>query len=219
MTIYTSTKAMAYVYMCIHKNTGEFYIGYRCANVHLNRFSHIDFPLYRTSNPEIKHNFLNFDWIIVAEFFDSDSAYDYEQQLIHEYWNDLLLINKSCYYDKPRFKSKPLTDEHKRSIGLAQSKPKTQEHKNKIAIANIGKHWYNNGILQLQARSCPINWVAGRLNGGSGFGKKNNNYGKTGINSPLYGKKHSIIKCPHCQKEGGSHIMKRHHFDNCSKTL
>ena len=29
------------------------------------------------------------------------------------------------------------------------------------------------------------------------------------------GKKHKIIKCPHCFKEGGNRTMKRWHFDNC----
>jgi len=32
------------------------------------------------------------------------------------------------------------------------------------------------------------------------------------------GKKHKIIKCPHCGKDGGNRTMKRWHFDNC-KTL
>jgi hypothetical protein len=32
------------------------------------------------------------------------------------------------------------------------------------------------------------------------------------------GKKHKIIKCPHCTIEGGNRTMKRWHFDNC-KTL
>ena len=208
---------MAYVYKCVHKISGKFYIGYRCANLHHNRFSHIDFPQYRTSCPEVKNDFQNFDWIIIAEFFDREDAYDYEQQLIHEFWNDPLLINESCYFGKHRFKSKSLTASHKQAISFAQSKPKTQNHKNNLSLANKGKHWYNNGYRQLQAKECPDGWVSGRLSGGSGYRDKNINWGKTGVNSPLYGKKHPIIKCPHCLKEGGNNTMKRHHFDNCTK--
>jgi hypothetical protein len=53
MNIYSS-KPMAYVYMCVHKNTNKFYIGYRSTNVKLNRPSHIDLPKYKSSNPKIK---------------------------------------------------------------------------------------------------------------------------------------------------------------------
>jgi hypothetical protein len=37
MTIYTSDKAMPYVYMCINKYTGAFYIGYRAKNAKLGK--------------------------------------------------------------------------------------------------------------------------------------------------------------------------------------
>lgn len=34
---------------------------------------------------------------------------------------------------------------------------------NKIRLANIGKHWYNNGVEECFQRECPIGFVAGRL--------------------------------------------------------
>jgi hypothetical protein len=36
-----------------------------------------------------------------------------------------------------------------------------------------------------------------------------------GKKSKLIGIKREKIKCPHCNKEGGSGVMQRWHFDNC----
>jgi len=44
----TSSKSAPYVYKCIHKRTGKFYFGYRCANVKINRTSDVDFPINHT---------------------------------------------------------------------------------------------------------------------------------------------------------------------------
>jgi len=217
MPIYKSTKALSYVYICTHKVSGKFYVGYRCANLNHNRFSHLDLPLYKTSNPIIKKNFVEYNWQIVAEFFDSDAAYDFEQELINLYWNDPLLMNESCYYGKPRFKSKPISEEHKQSISIAQSKPKTQEHKAKLSAANKGNHWYNNGIKSVQSKECPIGFIPGRLilhNEGFKAGSQNPNFQKI---SPFKGKKRPTVVCPHCGTVGRLGGMDRHHFNNCKK--
>jgi hypothetical protein len=95
MTIYTSEKAMPYVYMGIHKETGEFYIGSR-TTVKQTLPSHEDILHYRTSSKKVKPIFGEFDWIIIAEFFDPVSAYDYEQDLIQQHWGNSLLLNGNC---------------------------------------------------------------------------------------------------------------------------
>lgn len=215
MNIYSS-KSMPYVYMCIHKETKKFYIGYRCANTIHNRPSHLDLPKYKSSNPEIKKNFNEYDWFIVAEFFHSDSAYDYEQQLIHDNWYNPLLMNKSCFYLKKRFKPTVLTEDHKRAISIAQSKPKTEIHRKKLSDANKGKHWYNNGEVSIQSAECPDNFVLGRLiKSGEGFssatGKK---AGKMNL-----GKRQKITSCPQCGTVGGISTLKQHHFNKCSSLI
>jgi hypothetical protein len=212
MSIYSSSKAMPYVYICTHKVTKQFYIGYRCANLDHNRPSHLDLPKYKTSKKSIKQNFLEYNWVIVAEFFDTDSAYDFEQKLIFDHWGDPMLINESCYYSKPRFKSKALTAEHKQAISLAQSKPKTTEHRQKLSEANIGNRWYNNGNVSVQAKECPSGFVSGRLIcGNEGFSSERARAaGLTNL-----GKTQKIITCPHCGKSGGN-VLKRYHFDNCT---
>jgi hypothetical protein len=147
MDIYPSTRALPYVYICTHKESGQFYIGYRSANVKLNKPSHIDLPEYKTSSKIVRSSFENFTWCVVAEFYDKDSAYDFEQQLIHTYWNDPLLLNKTCYHQKSRFRCPtgvPCREETKRKIGAANrirltGIRRTDEFKNKISVANQGK--------------------------------------------------------------------------------
>ena len=38
---------------------------------------------------------------------------------------------------------------------------------------------------------------------------------KKKISESKLGKKHKIVICPHCLKEGGIANMKRYHFNNC----
>lgn len=45
-------------------------------------------------------------------------------------------------------------------------------------------------------------------------GEKNAMYGTI---SPMRGKKHKVVICPHCEKKGGGGAMKRFHFDNCKE--
>lgn len=143
MNIYISTKAMPYVYMCINKTTNEFYIGYRVKNVKLNKPSHIDFPEYRTSSKIVKTNFDNFDWVILAEFYDHDSAYDFEQSLINEHWNNPLLMNTNCHYGKKRFRVKFHSAETKQKISNAQKgrpgRVQSKETRQKISKSSIGR--------------------------------------------------------------------------------
>jgi hypothetical protein len=71
-----------------------------------------------------------------------------------------------------------------------RGKPKSEEHKRKISEANIGKH--------------SVSYTEER--------RKKQSLALTGKN---LGRVHRIVQCPHCGKEGGLPIMKRHHFDNC----
>lgn len=93
---------MAYVYKLKHKTNGRFYIGYRCRN-------EVDLGTkYFTSSKHInKDNFNEFDIEILAEELSRDAAYNLEQQTIYKHWEDVLIINESCYYGKQRFRNKP----------------------------------------------------------------------------------------------------------------
>jgi len=130
--------------MGINRITGEIYIGYREINVKLNRPSHIDFPLYKTSSDEINDfNFNDYDWIIVAEFFTGDDAYDHEQLMIYEEWNNPLLVNRVCYHGKTRFKNRPgykFTEEDLLNQRLGREKSEEQRVKNlNLYFKNVDK--------------------------------------------------------------------------------
>ena len=89
----SSNHIYPYVYQGTNPDSGEFYIGMRCAN---KLPSHKDLPRYRTSSNTVKPRFDEFKWIIVAEFFTKEAAYDFEQELIHERWGHPLMLNKVC---------------------------------------------------------------------------------------------------------------------------
>lgn len=89
--IYKSEKVLPYVYMCVEKSSGRFYIGYR----HANKFpSSEDFgKIYFTSNEYVKKNFDLFDHYIVAEFFNKRDALSFESKLIAESRSPLQINN------------------------------------------------------------------------------------------------------------------------------
>ena len=104
MTIYSSDKAVPYVYICTHKDTNQFYVGYREVNVRLNVPSHLDLPEYKTSSKIINPDWENYTWFILAEFFDPSHAYSFEQQLIYDNWDNPLMLNGHCNIGKNQFR-------------------------------------------------------------------------------------------------------------------
>ena len=169
MIQYHSDKVRPYVYCCTHRVTGNYYIGYRERNVTLGIPSTIDLMIYKTSSKIVRPLFDEYESVVLAEFNTGDDAYDFEQQLIFENWNDPLLINKNCQVGGKRFKKnyctektkaklsakakgRKISDEHKILISKFQKgrpkseetkqkmrKPKSQEHANNIRLANLGK--------------------------------------------------------------------------------
>ena len=143
MNIYPSTKALPYVYMGIHKITGQIYIGYREIN---SNPSHIDLFNYRTSSNIVKPHFDDYDWHIIAEFFKGDAAYDFEQELIFKNWSNPLLLNKNCHHGKRRFKaSKGISKPEgfgamvrERQLGKLKG-PQSEQHRKKISNSLTGK--------------------------------------------------------------------------------
>lgn len=142
----TNKNIYPYVYRLDHPITGEFYIGSRCAN---KVPAHLDLGIkYKTSSKYVKPRFTEFTYIIVAEFFDAGSAYDFEQELIHESWGLPGLMNKVCHHGKLRFSTTGLatnagvkqTSERKAAIAAAKfGKKQTPEHRAAIARGNTGK--------------------------------------------------------------------------------
>ena len=138
--IYTSEKVLSYVYKLTHKTTKQFYIGYREAN---KVPSHLDLPKYKTSSKNIFSIFDDFLYIIIAEFFNGSDAYDYEQKLIYDNWNDPLILNENCFYEKKRFRLSHHTEETKNKISKTRTGMKfTESHKINIGLSSKGRSGY-----------------------------------------------------------------------------
>lgn len=142
MIIYTSEKVAPYVYMGIHKETGEFYIGSRYSSKRTLP-SHLDLFVYRTSSRYVKPVFDQFNWFIVAEFFSAAGAVMQEQQMIHEHWGNPKLLNRSCMHNNAAlFSSLSWGEGAKRTAEKRRGKPgkpHTLESRQKISVANKGR--------------------------------------------------------------------------------
>ena len=129
-----------YVYRLNHKKTNEFYIGCRLANYVP---AELDLGnIYFTSSKYVKNRFNEFDFLIIAVFFNQEDAYNYEQQLIHESWGCPGLLNRSCFHGKKKFigvAGIPHTEEHNKKISASMTgRPKTEEHNKKVSEAKLG---------------------------------------------------------------------------------
>jgi hypothetical protein len=156
MNIYQSTEVRPYIYICTHKTTGKFYIGYREAN---KIASHLDFPLYKTSSKIVRPDFDNYTWIIFAEFLNGESAYQIEQQLIFENWSNPLLINQHqrVHASTPlrgSRKNAVLSDATKKKISDAnKGKKRSTEFKERMAILHQGKKHSLESITKMKMRT------------------------------------------------------------------
>lgn len=137
MNIYQSTKVIPYVYQLVHKETGQFYIGFRCANK-VPSSEDLGTRYFSSSRFVKELGFENFDYQILAEFFEKDDAYSFEQELILEHWGSQLL-NK-CYVFNKFNGSFLRTKETKRKMSAWQiGRTLPNETKNKISKALMGK--------------------------------------------------------------------------------
>lgn len=194
--IYTSEKVLPYVYICIHKETGEFYIGYKESNIKNNIPSHLDLPQYKTSSMKVKPRFEEFDWVIVAEFFDGKYAYDFEQQLIFENFESNLILNESCYYGSvKRFRrAGPHSELSKQKMSdRAKSRIYTKDHIER-ATNNLQKyretheHFYKGKCRDDETKNKISKSLTGRK-----FSQERLDAlpDRNGVNNNFFGKHHS----------------------------
>lgn len=128
-----------YVYIGEHRETGQCYIGFRCANT-VPAEQDLG-TCYFTSSETVKPIFHEFDWHIVGEYDSKEDAIDQETQLIREFIKNGLLLNKHA---SGRFyNSKPHSEETKRKMSEAQKgKPRqeiTAETRAKISATHKGR--------------------------------------------------------------------------------
>lgn len=83
---------LPYVYKATNIKTNEFYIGMRSAN---KVVAEEDIGIkYFSSSKKIKQNKNDYKFDVIAIFINWASAFEFENQLIKENWNDKLLLNR-----------------------------------------------------------------------------------------------------------------------------
>lgn len=196
MNIYSSTKVLPYVYQLVHKETGQFYFGVRCAN---KVPSSDDLGINYFSSSKIIKNigFEQFNFQIIAEFLNKDDARNFEIELIKENWNNPLLLNQSIGGTKFGNMGPQSKEQRQKTSEVMKGKPKTEEFKRNLSKALMGKK--RTGKPMSEECKLKISIAASnRLHTKETITKLKKN-----------------IQCPHCGKVGGITIMKRWHFNNC----
>lgn len=134
----------AYVYKIRNKSTNQYYFGFRKAHIKANRTPEEDFLIYYYSSSILVQSMIveqgidQFECNIVYQDIDAEKAFWYEQDLIKEYWDDPLLLNKQ-YRDK----------ETSKGIFLLSSHSSTS--KSKISAAHKGKTVSSQSIEKMVA--------------------------------------------------------------------
>jgi len=155
---------LPYVYKLTHKSTSQFYIGYRSANKVYPELD-IGFKYFSSSKLVKALGFENFDIEVIAVFFKSDDALEFEQGLIKENFDNPLKLNLKYYYDKVK-----KFDTTGRKLTL--------EHKSKISRRNTGR------IMKPEVRKNLSNNRMGNRN--PFYGKKHSKESKEKISKRDY---------------------------------
>lgn len=187
-----------------HKETGQFYIGYREVNL-VPSDQDIGFFYWTSSNKVDKLGFENFDSQIIAEFIDGDSAWYQEQRIIEANIKNPLCLNGHFIKEGGLHfrRTGPHSKETNRKISLTKiGIPRSQECKEKLSISHTGKilaiEHRENISRSLIGKSRPVfsdDWKRKIAKGAS--------------------KPQIKVLCPYCNKTGGKALMNRWHFDNC----
>lgn len=128
-----------YVYKATHKTLGLFYIGYRCSNT-VDAKDDLAIVYFSSSNT-VREDVEMYHFEILCEFDSPLEAYDYEQRLIFENWDNKLCLNRSCFYGKARFRPPEImSEDHKNKISSSMKGKKfSDDHRKKLSEAKKGR--------------------------------------------------------------------------------
>lgn len=126
---------LPYVYLCTHRETGEFYIGYRSANK-VNASDDLG-AVYRSSAHYISSRWDEFDSIVVAEFFSPQDAWLFEQEYIYDNRHNKLILNRSCHHNARRMFIGP----YRHSDATKQKMSASWTHVQSRVLSRIGRSW------------------------------------------------------------------------------
>jgi hypothetical protein len=97
----------------------------------------------------------------------------------------------------------------------------TDEFRVKMTMANLGKKRTDASkrrMSQSQLNS-PNHSTRGKKRPDFAVKVAGSNNPMFGTVSPMRGKTHVVLTCPHCNKQGGGGAMKRFHFDMCKQLI
>ena len=165
-----TTKILPYVYKLTHKITSEFYIGVRWANIYP---SGLDLGIrYKTSSKYVKPIFEEFNYEVIAEFFNHEDAIDFEQNSIEENWNNPLLLNKAIQVSK-KFRCTGHSEETKIKMSIAK-KGKPPNNKGKKLSEETKEKIRQNSLLQRHTEETKQKMSERMLGNKNGIGSPGN---------------------------------------------
>ena len=234
-------KILPYVYKLTHKETSEFYIGVRWGNTYP---AELDLgKRYWTSSKIVKPKFDEFNIQIVAEFFNSEDAIDYEQTLIESHWGDPLLLNKAIQVSKT-FRCTGHSDATKQKMS-ASKKGKPPNNKGKKLSEETKKKISEKSSLYRHSEESIDKIRQKAIGNKRGLGNKSRTGQKQSETekqnrklsqpvNPFKGKTHSeewkeqrrqllslqpLKQCPHCNGEFKPSPYTKFHGDNCKSRI
>lgn len=151
-----------YIYLILNKVNGKTYVGkHRLYKKTWNEDGYMGSgKLLKPAKK--KYGIENFEKFLIEYTFSEEDAGKKEKFWIAEYRNR----GKAEYNIEAGGQggSKPCSEETKKKIseantGYKQSKERAQKHSESMK----GRHWYNNGIISINAFECPEGFVPGRL--------------------------------------------------------
>jgi len=234
-------KVLPYVYKLTHKETNEFYIGVRYGNTYP---ANLDLGIrYKSSSKVVKPRFGEFNYEVLAEFFDKEDAIDFEQHLIEENWSDPLILNKAIQVTKT-FRCKGHTEETKKKMSASKKgklpnnkgKKLSEEAKQKIRERSLLYRHSAESIDKIRQKALGNKRGLGNK---SRTGQKQSDEEKANRKlaqpvNPFKGKCHSeewkeqrrialslqpLKQCPHCLKEFKPSPYTKFHGDKCKSRI
>jgi hypothetical protein len=164
--------------MGIHRVTGQFYIGSRTTKK-LKLPPEQDLVKYRTSSKVVKPIFDEFDWHIVAIFFDAYDAFKFEQEFIQSKWSNKLLLNQAVtnidkvfvYRDINRFGVNNSMYGKKHTM---EARRKQSEIAKGNRSHNRNSKWWTDGSICKFQKECPGDgWYLGVITRASDINSNN----------------------------------------------
>ena len=128
----------AYVYRLEYKPTGQFYYGYRKANIWYKRMPIDDFWIHYFSSSKIveaiinKYGTTDFDHDIIFESTDTEEVYRLEQEIIKQHIDNPLILNKRYMDENTKLFSSTSESYKKGKQTHLSNKPKVKKVKNTV---------------------------------------------------------------------------------------